>query len=437
MSTVSADQKRLDLAVADSVRRKLAQYAKHISVVDGTEKGDLRKWLQAVDHAKHSVEPGDPMLIEMIGPLITGGLATFVRTKLQSWDEDHRTWEKLRAAIVTQFLGKGEARYWKDKVERLKQESYETVREYASRFMFHVNQAYTQDQLKESVVAERLVNKFIKGIRNSIIRGTVTMLVADELEKVHSDTEEIEEEEEEEEEEDEVKDDEGTARKNKVVIKVIRRVRTTRGPDLQKLVDCAASVAFGYEKEEEEEPELEAAALPPPPPALLEESPIQKEQAGIVKSFQKDLRTFITSQKEYNKQLREEIAALKTAPPTQPAAVGAVPAFPVNQVAGQVGAPVPTQIHNHYSSWTSGRGRGRGRGRGTGRVGYGTSTCWYCGQVGHFQRECPVRAFQQQQQQQQQQHAFAGMLPTGSGYHLSSQGNGSNVFSMQPPQQGN
>lgn len=382
------ETQRLNLAVKEAVRRKLEQYAKQIPVVDGSDKSDLRKWLQGVDHARDSADPGDSMILDMIGPLVSGAMGLFVRNTLKAM-KDKKTWVALRTAIVNQYLGKGESRYWKNRVEKIKQDSGETVREYAGRFMYQAQQAYTPVQLAEGVLTERLINKFVQGIHSRVIRGTVSMIIESELEKLEQRM--MEEEEERERLSQEALQPSTSQGDGEGEAGSCRLHHAVEGLDLQKLVDMAATVAFGYEKDEEEE--IEVAALPPPPPALLqpaEETPQIKEMTGTFKSFQKDFRTFMTQQQDRTKKLHEEICALKEARKGDTQHYS-VPVLPVNGMGSTPGMAVagPPQIYNyHYGNWDnmqSGGGRGRGRG------GPGRMQCWGCGQVGHLKRECPLR----------------------------------------------
>ena len=76
-------------------------------MVDGTNRDQLRSWLENVDHAMDWTGASDKEGLEMIGYLMSGSLAIYVRSHLRQ-NSDEQTWPKVRAAISKAYLEEDE-----------------------------------------------------------------------------------------------------------------------------------------------------------------------------------------------------------------------------------------------------------------------------------------------------------------------------------------
>ena len=161
---------RLNLAAAQEVRHKLDRYAKSIGTVDGTNRDQLRSWLENVDHAMDWTGASDKEGLEMIGYLMSGSLAIYVRSHLRQNPEE-QTWPKVRAAISKAYLEEDE--FLRERVERTYQRPFEDTREFGQRFQEVVRKAYSTSELAVPLVRDRVVKLFIKGIQDADVHMQV------------------------------------------------------------------------------------------------------------------------------------------------------------------------------------------------------------------------------------------------------------------------
>ena len=157
----------------ESMRRVLHNYSRPIGPCDGANKAALRAWLKAVDHAALNTAAGDPLVIEMIGYLVGGGLAQFTRAITQRLQGNARTWAAVKAGIIDHYLGPEEMEMLQDEVLSLAQGAYETAREYANRYQEGVDRAYNPADLDQGHLATQLRKGFVKGLYDDRLRELV------------------------------------------------------------------------------------------------------------------------------------------------------------------------------------------------------------------------------------------------------------------------
>ena len=73
----------LNLAASQEVRKKLERYGRNIGTTDGTNREQLRAWLEGVEHALEWTGASDKEGLEMVGYLMAGSLAIFVRNHIK------------------------------------------------------------------------------------------------------------------------------------------------------------------------------------------------------------------------------------------------------------------------------------------------------------------------------------------------------------------
>ena len=94
----------LNLAAAREVRAKLEKYGRNIGTTDGTNREQLRAWLEGVDHAIQWTGASDREGLEMVGYLMKGSLAIHVRNFLQQQGQGV-TWDSVKTEVRRAFLG--------------------------------------------------------------------------------------------------------------------------------------------------------------------------------------------------------------------------------------------------------------------------------------------------------------------------------------------
>ena len=172
--TLQIQQQRLNLEATRELRRRLEQHAKRIGSTDGADKETLREWLRGIDHAIAWTRANDVLVMEMVGYLATGSLATLIERFIREADPGAaRTWLQVRQAIIEEFLNADEKEYLRSKVDSVHQNPYEDPREYGRRYRETVTTAYDVTELQLPLVMDRLVKQFIQGLRDKTVRTMV------------------------------------------------------------------------------------------------------------------------------------------------------------------------------------------------------------------------------------------------------------------------
>ena len=177
--TIQIQQSRLNLEATRELRRRLEQHAKSIGITDGANKAALREWLQGVDNAAAWTQANDTLLLEMVGYLSIGSLATLIRESLEAMIQDPTGppcgWQQVKEAIIASFLDEDEREYLRSKVDDIVQNPYEDSREYGRRYKEATRRAYEATELQLPLVMERLTRQFTQGLRDKAVRTQVFM----------------------------------------------------------------------------------------------------------------------------------------------------------------------------------------------------------------------------------------------------------------------
>ena len=150
--------------------KNLQRIGKTIFPCDGTNRYELRKWLEGVEHAKVWTKTNDRTIIEFIGGIVSGGLAQHIRNVVFTNDNPVTTWDVLKAQISKAFLGEEEPQFLRDIALKNYQTPSESVREYGRRFVNDANRAFNAEEQGVALVMESLVQTFIRGIHEPSVR---------------------------------------------------------------------------------------------------------------------------------------------------------------------------------------------------------------------------------------------------------------------------
>lgn len=150
--------------------KNLQRIGKTIFPCDGTNRLELRKWLEGVEHAKVWTKTNDQTIIEFIGGIVSGGLAQHIRNIVFSGESPVTTWDDLKAKISKAFLGEEEPQFLRDVVLKNFQAPSESVREYGRRFVNDANRAFSAEEQRVPLVMESLIQTFIRGILAPSVR---------------------------------------------------------------------------------------------------------------------------------------------------------------------------------------------------------------------------------------------------------------------------
>ena len=125
MANPDLQQARLNLEATREVRRRrLEQHANRIGTADGTNKEALREWIQGVDQAAAWTGANDLLVLEMVGYLTTGGLATALHHYVDRVGPQSN-WGEARQEVTAAFLDEDEREFLRANVDKIVQNPYE------------------------------------------------------------------------------------------------------------------------------------------------------------------------------------------------------------------------------------------------------------------------------------------------------------------------
>ena len=175
---INAQHQRNAQRQEENLRKKLEQHGRYIESCDGSERDQLREWMEAVSAAQRWTQAGDNLVLEMIGYLSKGPLrnsiSDLIERRGQAQPPQPVTWVVVREHIIEAFLDEDEPEHRRHKVDLLKQLPYQDSREYGIKYISSVQKAYTIQELAVPLVMERLVRNFIGGLRDREVRAQET-----------------------------------------------------------------------------------------------------------------------------------------------------------------------------------------------------------------------------------------------------------------------
>ena len=171
-----AQAQRNELERKRDLRKRLEQHARYIGCVDGTDRQQVREWLDSVSSAKDWTGAGDALTLEMVGYLCKGEMAVTIRGVIEDHaDGGGATWAVIKDHLTTTYLDEDEKEYRREKVDALRQAPYQDTREYGRKYAAAVSKAYTVVELAVPLVRDWLIKSFIGGLRDKSVRTQVHM----------------------------------------------------------------------------------------------------------------------------------------------------------------------------------------------------------------------------------------------------------------------
>ena len=158
-------------------RIRLERFGRSLGTVDGSSREALRRWIDGVDYAQKWVGATDLMVLELIGALVGGALASHLLSFKEQCQNavpaKEMTWDAVKAEIKKSFLDNDEEEFLREVVDRTRQQPYEDTRAYAHRYLEAIRKAYTADDLKVALTQERLIKRYISGLSDVEVRRQV------------------------------------------------------------------------------------------------------------------------------------------------------------------------------------------------------------------------------------------------------------------------
>ena len=168
---IEAQRERNQQKTRDQFRRRLEQHARNIDVIDGSVRDQLREWIDAVTNAQRWTLAGDDLIVEMVGYLSKGALRNAIAAYIQQVVLPALpTWIGAVEHISRIFLDEDETKHLRTQAEQIKQSTYMDTREYALKYEVAICKAYTPAELVIPLVQERIVETFIRGLREIYTR---------------------------------------------------------------------------------------------------------------------------------------------------------------------------------------------------------------------------------------------------------------------------
>ena len=171
------------------LEKTLDKHAKYIGSCDGQSRSELRKWITGFDQTAAWVEGADDKaIVEMMAPLITGPLATFL-TQLKKRADASKTvltWGGIKAEIKKTFLAINEDDLLREEVQKLVQREYEEVQAYTQRFKEALRLGYSDTEQAVGIIKTQLIQKYVDGLRDHNLRRDVYREEPDDLDKAYT-----------------------------------------------------------------------------------------------------------------------------------------------------------------------------------------------------------------------------------------------------------
>lgn len=150
--------------------RELEKQGKCVTVSDGTDKGSLRVWLEAVGEAGEISGAGNSEIAKFALANSRGNLRKVI---FSAWKENcNVSWEALKSHITSTLLTADEMTYLRDQVTNMFQLQHEEEPSYCQRFWDAVYKAWPP-QLMDEQILTMLLSQFANSLRDPQTRWHV------------------------------------------------------------------------------------------------------------------------------------------------------------------------------------------------------------------------------------------------------------------------
>ena len=104
------------------VRKRLKQHARYIRSIDGTDRQQVREWLDSVTSAKAWTQADDALTLEMVGYLSKGDVAVTIRNLVEEAQAagQNATWDAVKDRLTELYLDDDERGYRRELVDNLR-----------------------------------------------------------------------------------------------------------------------------------------------------------------------------------------------------------------------------------------------------------------------------------------------------------------------------
>ena len=95
---------QLQLQATAELRKNLKDFADSLGPVDGSNRDELRKWLQDIDNIRAWTNAPDALVIDLAGQKAHGPLRAALLAAKGQLQPPNRTWPNVKTGVVEEFL---------------------------------------------------------------------------------------------------------------------------------------------------------------------------------------------------------------------------------------------------------------------------------------------------------------------------------------------
>ena len=171
MANPNVQGQLVQLQATSELRRKLKDFADSLTPLDGSNRDELRKWLQDIDNIRAWTNAPDALVIDLAGQKSSGPLrAALLAARDQIQLPANRTWPNVKVVISEEFLERDEQQHLQLRLDNMVQEPFEDLRAYARRFIDLRDMAYPPNEVNIPSVRNRLISLYLGGIYDDHVR---------------------------------------------------------------------------------------------------------------------------------------------------------------------------------------------------------------------------------------------------------------------------